>query len=168
MDVQEHLRPDALVIDVCSLKMLPCQWMLELLPQTVGIVGTHPLFGPQSAPDAIAGQRIAVCPVRGDHAKVARFLAQLGLEVIECSPEEHDRQMAVSQALTHFIGRAMLAGDFEPVQLSTLTYDRLCDIARIIGGNSNELFEDMQQLNPFAAAARRKFLEVASKLDAVL
>jgi len=139
--------------------------MEELLPKTVRIVGTHPLFGPQSAPDAIVGQRIAVCPVRGDHAKTAGYLVGLGLKVIECSPEEHDRQMAVSQALTHFIGRAVVQAGIERVELSTKTFDDLMSIVRVIAGNSNELFEDMQRLNPFAEEVRKRFMDGCKKLD---
>ena len=163
MEAAPFLRRNALVLDVCSLKMLPCQWMADLLPKGVRIVGTHPLFGPQSAPDAIIGQKVVVCPIRGNPDKVAGFLSGLGLEVIQCSPDEHDRQMAVSQALTHFIGRSM--DGFERVQLTTKTFDRLMDIVQIINGNSQELFEDMQHLNPYAAEVRRRFIENCKKVD---
>jgi prephenate dehydrogenase len=39
------LREDALVVDVCSVKVYPVQWMRELLPETVSILPTHPMFG---------------------------------------------------------------------------------------------------------------------------
>jgi prephenate dehydrogenase len=34
-------------------------------------VGTHPLFGPQSAANGIHGLQIAICPVRGPHLRIA-------------------------------------------------------------------------------------------------
>lgn len=63
--IRPHLRADALVIDVGSVKVKPARLMGERLPDGVRIVGTHPLFGPQSAKDGVAGLRIAVCEVRG-------------------------------------------------------------------------------------------------------
>ena len=63
--IRPHLAPGALVIDVGSVKVKPAQAMAELLPPGVRIVGTHPLFGPQSGKDGIAGLRIAICEVRG-------------------------------------------------------------------------------------------------------
>jgi len=127
-------------------------------------VGTHPLFGPQSAPNSIVGQRVAVCPVRGNPNKLVTFLSGLGLKVIQCTPEEHDRQMAVSQALCHFIGRAVVEAGISKVDLSTKTFDDLMNIVRVIGGNSIELFQDMQQLNPFAAEIRQKFMDACKKV----
>ena len=129
------------------------------------IIGTHPLFGPQSAPDSILGQRVAVCPVKGDHDKIVGFLSGLGLKVIQCTPEEHDRQMAVSQALCHFIGRAVVEAGISKVDLSTKTFDDLMNIVRVISGNSMELFQDMQQLNPFANEIRQKFIDACEKVD---
>ena len=46
-------------------KIKPATLMEKILPAGVDIVGTHPLFGPQSGKDGIAGLNIAVCNVRG-------------------------------------------------------------------------------------------------------
>ncbi|PZN95985.1 MAG: prephenate dehydrogenase/arogenate dehydrogenase family protein, partial [Alphaproteobacteria bacterium] len=74
-EIRPHLRPDALVIDVGSVKVKPARLMAELLPPGVRIVGTHPLFGPQSGKAGIAGLRLAACEVRGkrDARRVAAF-----------------------------------------------------------------------------------------------
>ena len=42
------LQPGAVVVDVGSVKVGPVATMREALPAHVEIVGTHPLFGPQS------------------------------------------------------------------------------------------------------------------------
>src|SRR5688500_5966974 len=42
------LQTGALCLDVCSVKMKPIELMRGILPETVEIIGTHPLFGPQS------------------------------------------------------------------------------------------------------------------------
>jgi hypothetical protein len=41
-------------------------------------------------------------------------------------------------------------------------------IVRIIGGNSPELFQDMQQMNPFASAVRQEFLDVCQEIHKYL
>ena len=64
-DIAPLVRPGTLVIDVCSIKTRPMAILCDTLPDHVDIVGTHPLFGPQSGRDGIAGLRIAVCPGRG-------------------------------------------------------------------------------------------------------
>lgn len=51
--IAPHLRQGALVVDVGSVKLAPMQAMASHLPDHVQILGTHPLFGPQSARDGI-------------------------------------------------------------------------------------------------------------------
>src|SRR5512139_200516 len=104
-----HLVPGGLLIDVCSVKELPLAWMRKAVPDSVELIGTHPMFGPDSAAESLQGRKVVLCPVRVAAARLARvrdYLASRGLQVIETTAEEHDRQIAVSLALTHVIGRA--------------------------------------------------------------
>jgi prephenate dehydrogenase len=116
--VRPHLRPGTIIVDVDSVKVNPIKVMQAELPEFVEIVGTLPLFGPQSAPPGIHGRKIVVCAVRG--ARTARRLAALlrrmfGLQVILTTPEDHDRQAALVQGLTHLIARVLVR--MEPGQL---------------------------------------------------
>ena len=61
-----RLTAGQIVADTCSVKQRPVEWMLRYLPERVHILGAHPLFGPDSGKDGIAGLKIAVCPVRID------------------------------------------------------------------------------------------------------
>jgi len=63
------------------------------------------------------------------YAKIKNYLTP-GLAVIETSPAAHDRQIAVSLALTHFIGRA-LAGMGAKQQASTRGLPRLLRILEV-------------------------------------
>jgi prephenate dehydrogenase len=85
--------------------------------------------------------------------------------VMLTTPEEHDRQMAASQALTHFIGAGVRDMGVGRLQLSTRTFERLMDIIETIRKDSPALFEDMQMMNPFAQEMRRRFIEAATMLD---
>ncbi len=161
-----HLRPDALVVDVGSVKVLPARWMTELLPPGVDIVATHPLFGPQSvARDGLPGLRFVVCPVRGGrHEKVAAFGRSLGLTVTVTTPEEHDEEMAYVQALTHLIGRSLVNLGIPDERLATQSYQHLLELCGLIGADTFELFTAIQTQNPYAPKVVEAFVDQARSL----
>lgn len=159
------VRPGALVLDVASVKMLPARWMAEALPDTVDIVATHPLFGPQSARNGLAGQPLVVCPVRGErHHDVAAFGRSLGLKVSLTTAEEHDREMAYVQALTHLIGRTLVNIRIPDEELKTNSYQHLLELCGLIRDDTKELFFAIQNLNPFAQEITQQFIAEANGL----
>lgn len=161
------LRKDALCLDVCSVKIKPLRLMQEILPETVEIVGTHPLFGPQSGRMGIEGLRIALCPVRSKKIEaIKRFLADdLKLKIFEKTPEEHDREMAHVQALTHFVARALDELHVVDSEMATVSYEELMRAARLVSKDSWELFKTIQKGNPFAEAKRIAFLEKLIEIE---
>lgn len=166
--IKDNIRPGTLALDVCSLKGFSCKLMKKILPEETGIIGTHPLFGPDSASGSISGHKIALCNVRSrknTFNKVRNFLENLGLNVFPTTPEEHDRQMATSQALTHFVGQIANRMDIKRVDLRTKTFSDLMDIVDVIKNDSQELFENMQTMNPFAREVRRKFIEIGDGMN---
>lgn len=159
------VRPGATVIDVASVKMLPSQWLATHIPETVHIVATHPLFGPQSVARGLEGRQLVICPIRGDrHHKVAALGESLGLRVRITSAEEHDREMAYVQALTHLIGRSLAQMQIPDEKLKTQTYQHLIDLTGLIGNDSFELFTAIQTMNPFAPDVVEDFVARASAL----
>jgi prephenate dehydrogenase/chorismate mutase len=103
--VGPHVRDDALLMDVTSVKQAPVAAMLAATRGSV--VGTHPMFGPSV--HTLQGQRVVLCRARGDAWAdwVASAFAARGLVVTETTPEEHDRAMSVVQVLTHFQTQAL-------------------------------------------------------------
>lgn len=163
--IAPHLKPGALVIDVGSVKVLPSQWMVELLPGHVDIVATHPLFGPQSARNGLPGLRLVVCPIRGGReAEVVDRARKAGLIVSVTTPEEHDREMAYVQALTHLIGRSLAGIRIPDEDLKTRSYQHLLDLCALIRDDSFELFTAIQTLNPYAAEVAGAFVDEARGL----
>lgn len=164
--IKNKLRKGTLVLDVCSVKMIPCKLMKEILPNEVEIIGTHPMFGPQSARDSIKGMKIALINVNSKKInEMKKFCENLGLVVMEMTAEEHDKAMAYSQALTHFIGRTVENMDIEKTKITTRTFDDLIDIVNIIKDDSNVLFQNIETMNPFAKDIRKRFIEESKKLD---
>jgi chorismate mutase/prephenate dehydrogenase len=95
-----RVRPEALLVDVTSVKQAPLEAMLRATKASV--VGTHPMFGP--GVHTLQGQRVVVCRGRGDawcDWLMKNFEAR-GLVVTEATAEDHDRGMALVQVLTHF------------------------------------------------------------------
>ncbi len=165
-----HLRPGALVLDVGSVKVVPARVMRDILPDHVRIVATHPLFGPQSAREGIAGLKIAVCPVRGREARrVAAFLRKaLRLEVIVTTPEAHDREAALVQGLTHLIAKVLVRMEPLPARMTTRSFDLLVQATGMVRDDAPEVFEAIERANPYAEAVRRRFFELAAALDVEL
>jgi len=164
------LRRGALVLDVGSVKTIPADIMRRSLPGHVDVVATHPLFGPQSARNGIAGLKIAVCPVRGRRCgRVAAFFRKrLKLDVILTTPEAHDREAAVVQGLTHLVAKVLVAMDPLPSRMTTRSFEHLLQATDMVRHDAPEVFDAIERLNPFAADVRRRFFCIAAELDAHL
>lgn len=163
-------RPGALIVDVGSVKTIPSEIMRRLLPNHVDIVATHPLFGPQSAAKGIEGLKIAVCPIQGRrHARLAAFLRKaLGLTVIISTPEDHDKEAAVVQGLTHLIAKVLLRMRPLPTRMTTKSFDLLSDAVSMVQHDAPEVFEAIERANPYAETVRRRFFDLAADLSAEL
>ena len=91
---------DAVLADVTSRKAEPVAAMLAA--HAGPVVGLHPMFGPGTG--SLAKQVVVRCAGR-DGAAAAWLADQLriwGATVVDVDPDEHDRAMALVQALRHF------------------------------------------------------------------
>ena len=150
----------------CGRKVEPVRVMKETLPSYVEIVGTHPLFGPQSSCDGIAGRKIAICPVRGRAAwRIAAFLRRiLKLKVYITHPEEHDREAAVVQGITHLIAKVLVRMEPLPKRLTTASFDRLVQAIDMVRHDSESVFLAIERDNPFSAEMRRRYFDIAEEV----
>lgn len=164
-----YLRPDTLVVDVVSVKSGPAELLPRLLPDTVDILCTHPLFGPQSGKDGISGMRIVLCPVRIGQKRyhdVVDFLNdKLGLLTLRVTPERHDREMAKVQAVTHFMSRALREIGLKPSPMATKAYEKLQEFSSILLSDSWDLFLTIQNGNPYAGEIRHRLMREMEELE---
>jgi prephenate dehydrogenase len=160
------LRPGALVVDVASVKMRPIELLARLLPASVDWVGTHPMFGPQSGRNGIAGLKVALCAPRARRERlVRRFLERrYGLDVLPMTAERHDHEIAYIQGLTHWVAKALREIELPDPRLATTAYRHLLAIEEILRDDSDALFLTIQRDNPFVGEARhalmRRLLEI--------
>lgn len=162
-----HLGPGAMVVDVCSVKVKPLAILREELAAGTRLVGTHPLFGPNSGRDGIAGLKTVVCGEGAAAALVRRFCARsLRLDVRRATPEAHDREMAYVQGLSHLVARSLKALDLPDFGLETAAFARLAGLLDLVGDESAALFDTIVGGNPFAPEALGGFIAAASALAA--
>jgi len=169
------VKPGALVMDTCSVKVHPVKWLKKYLPKNVEILGTHPMFGPVTTKFDIdkkyfelAGKQIVLCPVRISKSrlnKIDKFLRSLKLEVIETTPVDHDRQNAKTLSFVHFIGRALTRAEIVEQKIYTPGYADLLKIIPHTNSDKWQLFCDMHQYNDYSQKVRDKFTLACDSLE---
>jgi prephenate dehydrogenase len=165
-ELRPQLRPDQLVLDVGSVKVGPCALLEEHLGAAIPHAGTHPLFGPVSLARAERPLRVVLCP-SAQHpaaADAAQSLFQsLGCQVLRQNPEDHDRVMATTHALTFFIAKGLLAvGAGADLPFTPPSFHAIVRTLESVREDAGHLFAALQNQNPFAAGAREGLLEALS------
>lgn len=156
------------LIDVLSVKVHPKNiFERELKGTKTQALLTHPLFGPDSSKNGFAGLPLVIDKFRSDTKTYnfwKSFFEKLQLHVIELSAEEHDRQAADSQGLTHFIGRLLDDYGMKANPIDTLGAKKLLEVKTQTINDTWELFSDLQQYNPYTKQMRRKLGHVYDNL----
>lgn len=153
-DIMPYLKPYATIIDTCSVKCHPVKIMQAHLPSNMTQIATHPLFGPDSYGNE-AIHRIMTHYIQGDKNIYDQWMGRfnmLGLTTIEMTPEQHDRDAAYSQGITHCLGRVLKKMQAESTPIDTLGFERLLGIKDQTCHDTSTLFEDLIHFNPYSQA----------------
>lgn len=104
-DTGPLLRADAVLMDVTSIKAEPVAAMLS--HASCEVIGLHPMFGRGTR--SLKGEVVVFCPARAPTwtRPIRDLLAEEGAQIVEATPDEHDRAMAVVQVLRHCVTIAM-------------------------------------------------------------
>src|SRR5580698_2767459 len=171
-DLRPHLSPNQIVFDVGSVKVVPEAALSSVLGEQIPWCGTHPLFGPVSLALAERPLRVVICPAKAHPnaaAKVRRLYEQIGCEVIEQTPESHDRVMAHTHALTFFVAKGMIdAGAGVDVQFAPPSFQALARTIETVRSDGGHLFAAIARDNPFAAEARKELVQALAAIDRTL
>jgi len=168
--IKPFLKPETVVVDCCSVKVHPVTVMQNTFAATQPIIATHPLFGPDSVQrtGGFTDHKIVLCPVRcseQQQTELQHIFQEMGLKVLLTTPDEHDKQMANSQALVHFIGRGLAALDLHPQELATPDFQALLNINKMVVNDTWRLFLDMHQYNTYAKQIRKKFIHQLLQIE---
>lgn len=156
------VKKEGLLMDLSSLKTEP---MAEMLGSSSSeVLGLHPLFGPKVR--SLKGKGIALCRGRGEAwlGWLKSFLKGKGAEVVELDPGEHDRAMAVVQALTHLntmsmglVMRSWGMGHHEISRLATPIFRKKMLMVRKVFHENPELYCSIAALNPHSGEILERY-----------
>ena len=139
------------IVDVCSVKVYPVKIMEQYLPEHVGIIASHPHFGPDSY-SPFRELKITIYPKRDTYNRykeLKEFFESISIRTINMTPDEHDKMAASSQGITHFIGRVLNESDIRSTDINTLGFNELLSVVEQTCNDSWDLFKDLQKYNPY-------------------
>ncbi len=158
------------IIDVCSVKIHPVNVMLEHLPESVGIIATHPMFGPDSF---FLNRHLKMMmnntrDTQNQFKFWKRFFYDQGIKTIEMSPEKHDRMAANTQGVTHFLGRMLKEFGIRKTSIDTQGFKDLIDLVDQTCHDSWELYFDLQRYNPYTDDMIKNLTDAVNTLNTKL
>jgi len=162
----------SILVDVATVKMHPAQ----LLRRHAGNrtwAATHPMFGPYSFEKQggnLKGLRLVIAEHTLPEAVMANavtWLKQLGLNVLTMPPEDHDRMLAETLFLTHYVSQTIAKGGFVRTDIDTLSFGYLMDAVESVRGDT-ELFRDVFAFNPWCEEIIRRFEAAEADVHALL
>ncbi len=158
---RKYFRKNHVLIDVLSVKLLPAKVFRNNISSKDGpqAILTHPMFGPDSSTHGFNELPIVMNNFNASSATYRMWtdnFTKLGLRVIEMTPAEHDKAVANSQGLTHFIGRLLEQYNLETSLIDTFGTKKLLDIENQVTNDTWQLFNDLQHYNPYTRAMRLK------------
>ncbi len=155
-------RPDQLLMDITSTKVLPVKAMLKAYAEVVGL---HPLCAPPKL-GTFKGQTIFVnyARVLGWKSWVDEFLLATEANIEEMSPKQHDLERTVDQLLEHMctylkasVMRKLRLDSSKLFKVASPVYKLTAvQMARMFA-QSAELYGGIPMSNPFALKTLRLF-----------
>ena len=166
------MRIDTVIVDVATVKM----HTLEILKRLAGdrpYIATHPMFGPESYEKRsgdVSEFRIVVAEntlPENLSVQLVAFLKECGFTVVEMSAKQHDKHLAETLFLTHFIGQIVARGGFNRTEIDTVSFGYLMDAMESVKQDT-ALFQDVYRYNPFCEEVLKRFEIAESEVHSLL
>jgi prephenate dehydrogenase len=157
---KKYFKENHLLIDVLSVKMHPKKIFEKHLRglKTQALL-THPMFGPDSSKNGFNGLPLIMDKFKANENNYnfwKDFFINKGLKIIDLTAQQHDKLAANSQGLTHFIGRLLEKFDLKPTEIDSLGTKKLQEVMGQTCNDTWQLFNDLQNFNPYTKAMRIK------------
>lgn len=126
-----YFKKDTLYFDTCSVKVFPVKWMQTHLPETARIIATHPMFGPDSYFESENPLSMVMSNINAHEAEFVQWVDYFNtkrMHVEIMSPDEHDKKVAYSQGITHYVGRVLADLALSESNIDTLGFQKLFEI----------------------------------------
>ena len=166
-EISTKLKPGTTLIDVCSVKSYPVDIMLKYINTKIGIIATHPMFGPDSfsTNTKLKMMMYNVRDIGNQFLIWSDYFSNQGIEIIEMSPDEHDRLAARSQGITHFLGRMLKQFGIQKTQIDTQGFKDLLDLVDQTCNDTWDLYTDLQLYNPHTLDTITELRKSTESLD---
>jgi len=161
--IKPLLRADTVLVDIATVKVHTVRALRNTFPDG-RFVAIHPMFGPASYSKKggdISGFRIALTDssLEPDTLKsLKEWITALGFSVVELSADQHDRQLAETLFLTHYIARVLAWGKFDRTEIDTASFGYLMDAVESVRDDTS-LFVDVNRFNPYCRDVVKRFDE---------
>ena len=167
--ISKAIKINRTIIDVCSVKIHTAKVMLKYLPSDVGILSSHPMFGPDSI---LTNEKLKMMMHRtrdchNQYSFWEKYFKDQNIEILNMSPEKHDKLAARTQGITHFLGRSLKKFGISKTNIDTQGFRVLLNLVDQTCNDSWELYSDLQSYNPYTKdmihRLKKSFEEVEGK-----
>lgn len=165
-EIHSHIRPDQVVMDICSVKEEPVKIMHKYVKTGITL-GTHPVFGP--GVKSIENQNFVLTPINDKETWFARkfksWLERRQVNVFIMSPTKHDELMSVVLGFPHFLGLVICdtllscPNLLETKKVAGASYKMLLTLAESVASEETGFYKNLQMNLPEIEKIEELFLE---------
>ena len=166
------MKKDGVIVDVATVKKHTVK-LLQKLAGSQRYIAMHPMFGPESYQKRgqdVSGLRIVIAEhtlARADFSHVVGFLKSCGFSVIEMTADEHDKHLAESLFLTHFIGQTIFRAGFDRTEIDTVSFGFLMSAVESVRQDT-ALFQEVFRFNPYCKKVLKQFEKAERQVEKLL
>lgn len=155
------IRPNTTLVDVCTVKV----HSVELLKKHAADkrwIATHPMWGPESYEKKkgdVSGFRIVIAESTlpdTEKARIVEGLKGIGFDVVSIDANTHDKHLAETLFLTHFVGQVIARAGFDRTEIDTVSFGYLMDAVESVK-HDEALFRDVFTFNPYCKEVLERF-----------
>lgn len=159
-DIIPLLWEDSILWEVTTVKVMP----VKILHKNTNInyIASHPMFGPESYSknwDSLTWCTIAWCEdtLSIESREVFQSkLREFGLNIVDLSADQHDKHLAETLFLTHYVSQIIYQAWFDRSKIDTLSFGYLMDAVESVKDNE-WLFKDVRNFNPYCKEVVERF-----------
>lgn len=161
--IEPHLGAGSILVDVATVK----KYTGDLVRAAAGgrpYIAMHPMFGPESYAKRggdVSGLRIVITEHSLEtepYEDLLALLRRIGFSIVEKSAEQHDKDLAETLFLTHYIGQVVARSCFERTDIDTVSFGYLMDAVDSVR-HDTKLFDDVWRFNPYCRQVVQRFDE---------
>ena len=159
--IKPLLAPQTVVVDVATVKEYTGKLLKKHLKGRRYLL-THPMWGPESYQKKggnVRGLRIVMTGgtiSRREYRTLVAALKGVGFDIVEMTVKQHDKHLAETLFLTHFLGQAITRARFDRTEIDTVSFGFLMDAVESVRRDKT-LFRDVFRFVPQCRAVLKRF-----------